>query len=201
MGSDARASGDFGDADGECGDGAGADSPATAPPWPGTVRDGGSAAALDPLAPSAVQRPGARWPPTARAGPGRSRPRRSSKCRRRCGGRGAAPSCSAYIKAVGKDGLDPRDYNPAWLESALKSGDPPRVSAAANTVWPLVVRDLALGHVRGAARVQWFVKDPDLPEGRTRELLDAALAGPGVGAMLDKLLPTHPQYGALQALR
>jgi murein L,D-transpeptidase YcbB/YkuD len=61
------------------------------------------------------------------------------------------------------------------------------------------VRDVALGHVRGAARVQWFVRDPDLPEGRTRELLDKALAGAGIVATLEGLLPTHPQYGSLRA--
>ena len=104
----------------------------------------------------------------------------------------------AYVKAIGKEGLDPRDYSPALLEAALKGGDPASISAAANTVWPLVVRDLALGHVRGSARVQWFVRDPDLPEGRSRELLDAALAGQGIAATLDGLLPNHPQYGSLK---
>lgn len=112
----------------------------------------------------------------------------------------AAPAAEllAYVKGIGKEGLDPRDYSPALLENALKSGDPAAISAAANTVWPLVVRDLALGHVRGAARVQWFVRDPDLPEGRTRQLLDTALAGGGISATLDGLLPTHPQYGSLR---
>jgi murein L,D-transpeptidase YcbB/YkuD len=168
--------------------------PATAPAVrPVTAATPGQPAALDPLAPApgavaatppatteplapapVVEAPPAVWPVAA------------------------ATELLSYIKAVGKEGLDPRDYNPALLENALKSGDPAAVSAAANTVWPLIVRDLALGHVRGAARVQWFVKDPDLPEGRTRELLDAALAGRGVASTLDNLLPTHPQYGALK---
>nr|WP_314446113.1 L,D-transpeptidase family protein [uncultured Sphingomonas sp.] len=110
----------------------------------------------------------------------------------------AASELLDYVRGIGKEGLDPRDYNPALLETALKSGDPAGISAAANTVWPLVVRDLALGHVRGSARVQWFVKDPDLPEGRSRQLLDAALAGSGIAATLDGLLPSHPQYGSLK---
>jgi murein L,D-transpeptidase YcbB/YkuD len=110
----------------------------------------------------------------------------------------AATELLSYVKAIGKEGLDPRDYNPALLEAALKAGDPASVSAAANTVWPLVVRDLALGHVRGSARVQWFVRDPDLPEGRSRQLLDAALGGAGIARTLDGLLPTHPQYGSLK---
>ncbi|NJC04685.1 murein L,D-transpeptidase YcbB/YkuD [Sphingomonas kaistensis] len=112
----------------------------------------------------------------------------------------AAPAAEllGFVRAIGSEGLDPRDYSPALLEAALKTGDPAQISAAANTVWPLVVRDLALGHVRGAARVQWFVRDPDLPEGRTRQLLDAALAGGSVTATLNGLLPNHPQYGSLK---
>jgi L,D-transpeptidase YcbB len=105
----------------------------------------------------------------------------------------------AYVRAIGKEGLDPRDYDPALLEVALRGGDVPTISRAATEVWNKVSRDLALGHVRGAARVQWFVRDPDLPEGRQRQLLDQALAGGGIAATLDGLLPTHPQYGALRA--
>ena len=105
----------------------------------------------------------------------------------------------AYVRAIGKEGLDPRDYDPSLLEMALRGGDVPTISRAANGVWAKVVRDLALGHARGGARVQWFVRDGDLPEGRTRELLDQALAGAGITATLDGLLPTHPQYGALRA--
>ncbi len=104
-----------------------------------------------------------------------------------------------YIQGVGEEGLDPRDYDPALLEAALRGADPAALSAAANGSWDKIARDLALGHVRGAARVQWFVKDPDFPEGRGRQLLDAALAGAGISATLDGLLPTHPQYGALKA--
>jgi murein L,D-transpeptidase YcbB/YkuD len=105
----------------------------------------------------------------------------------------------AYVRTIGKEGLDPRDYDLPLLEVALRGGDVPTISRAATETWNKVVRDLALGHVRGAARVQWFVRDGDLPEGRTRELLDQALAGAGIVPTLEGLLPTHPQYGALRA--
>jgi murein L,D-transpeptidase YcbB/YkuD len=105
----------------------------------------------------------------------------------------------AYVKNIGKEGLDPRDYDPALLEVALRGGDGASISRAATETWNKVVRDLALGHVRGSARVQWFVRDGDLPEGRTRALLDQALAGAGIAPTLDGLLPTHPQYGSLRA--
>jgi len=104
-----------------------------------------------------------------------------------------------YIRTVGREGLDPRDYDPALLEAALKVGDPLSLSAAATATFNKVARDLALGHVRGSARVQWFVKDPDLPEGSLRAMLDQALFEVGIATVLDGLLPTHPQYGSLKA--
>lgn len=104
----------------------------------------------------------------------------------------------SYIQGIGKEGLDPRDYDAAVLEAAIRSGNPAALATTATGTWNKVARDLALGHVRGSARVQWFVKDPDLPEGRSRELLDRALAGAGIAATLDGLLPTHPQYGSLK---
>lgn len=106
---------------------------------------------------------------------------------------------AAYIRGVGREGLDPRDYDPALLDAALKSGDQVGMSAVASSTFEKLARDIALGHVRGSARVQWFVKDPDMPEGRSRQLLDQALAGAGVASVLDGLLPTHPQYGSLRA--
>jgi murein L,D-transpeptidase YcbB/YkuD len=105
----------------------------------------------------------------------------------------------AYVRGVGKDGLDPRDYDPDVVEAALKAGDPVAMSEAATATFDKLAKDLALGHVRGSARVQWFVKDPDMPEGRSRTLLDQALAGAGMASVLDSLLPTHPQYGSLRA--
>jgi murein L,D-transpeptidase YcbB/YkuD len=104
-----------------------------------------------------------------------------------------------YVRGIGKEGLDPRDYDLSLLELALRGRDVPTVSRAATETWNKVARDLALGHVRGSARVQWFVRDPDLPQGRSRELLDQALAGAGIVATLEGLLPNHPQYGALRA--
>jgi murein L,D-transpeptidase YcbB/YkuD len=103
-----------------------------------------------------------------------------------------------YVRQIGREGLDPRDYDLALLEAALKGGDPLALSAVATATFNKVARDLALGHVRGTSRVQWFVKDPDMPEGRARTLLDQGLAGGGIAATLDSLLPTHPQYGSLK---
>ena len=105
---------------------------------------------------------------------------------------------AAYLATVGRDGLDPTDYDPAGLDRALRSGDPLAWSAAATERFNKVSSDLALGHVRGAARVGWYIVDPDLDSTRQRAVLDQALATGQLAPALDGLLPTHPQYGALR---
>ena len=104
----------------------------------------------------------------------------------------------SYIRGVGREGLDPADYDAPGLERALRSGDPAGWSAAATERFNKLSSDLALGHVRGAARVGWHVRDGDLDSARQRALLDQALATGQFAAILDGLLPSHPQYGALR---
>jgi murein L,D-transpeptidase YcbB/YkuD len=104
----------------------------------------------------------------------------------------------AYIGGVGREGLTPRDYDPAGLDAAMRSGDPLAISQAATDRFNKLSSDLALGHVRGDARINWYIKDNDLDALRQRALLDQALATHSLAATLDGLLPTHPQYGALR---
>ncbi|MDQ3074986.1 MAG: L,D-transpeptidase family protein [Pseudomonadota bacterium] len=103
-----------------------------------------------------------------------------------------------YIRGVGRDGLNPVDYDPAGLDRAMRSGDPLALSAAATGRFNKLSSDLALGHVRGDARIDWHVVDKDLDATRQRQLLDQALATGQLATTLDGLLPTHPQYGALR---
>ena len=105
----------------------------------------------------------------------------------------------AFIKGIAAEGLDPLDYDPAGLELAIRSGDPLAMSKAATDRFNKVSTDLALGHVRGEARQGWHVVDKDLDEARQRQMLEAALATRRVPAVLQSLLPTHPQYGFLKA--
>ena len=105
---------------------------------------------------------------------------------------------AAYIRNVGRDGLDPLDYDPAGLDSALRSGNPLAWSTAATDTFNKLSSDLALGHVRGDARVGWHITDKDIDPTRQRMLLDQALATGQMAQILDGLLPTHPQYGALR---
>ena len=103
------------------------------------------------------------------------------------------------IREVGKEGLEPADYDPAGLEAALASGDPLRLSQEANARFNMLSNDLALGHVDKSARIAWFVVDKDLDAARQDALLRNALVTHTVRPALDGLLPAHPQYAALKA--
>ena len=111
---------------------------------------------------------------------------------------GDVAQLAAFIRVIDREGLDPMDYDPAGLDAAVRSGDPAIWSAAATERFDKVSSDLALGHVRGDARVGWHIVDKDLDATRQRQLLDQALATRAMAATLNGLLPTHPQYGALR---
>jgi murein L,D-transpeptidase YcbB/YkuD len=104
----------------------------------------------------------------------------------------------AYIIGIGSEGLEPSDYDPAGLNLAIRSGDPVALSAAATERFNRVSSDLAFGHVRGDDRQAWHVTDKDLDDARQRQMLEAALATHRVPAVLQTLLPTHPQYASLK---
>jgi murein L,D-transpeptidase YcbB/YkuD len=103
-----------------------------------------------------------------------------------------------YIKQIGVEGLNPADYDPDGLQAAIAAGDPVAMSTAATQRFNQVSWDLALGHVRKPARVDWWVVDKDLDLAKQDALLREALANHNVKAALDSLLPTHPQYAALK---
>ena len=109
-----------------------------------------------------------------------------------------AQALLAYIANVGRDGLSPVDYDAAGLLAAMRLGDPIAMSAAATDRFNKLSSDLALGHVRGDARIGWYVVDKDLDKLRQRMLLDRALYDNRLAESLDGLLPAHPQYGALR---
>lgn len=112
---------------------------------------------------------------------------------------GDARALLAYIATIGSEGLDPRDYDPAGLDAALRTGDPLAMSKAATDRFNRVASDLALGHVRGKARQDWHVTDADLTTEAAALLLAGALERHDIVGSLRSLLPTHPQYGALRA--
>ncbi len=102
------------------------------------------------------------------------------------------------IQAIGGEGLNPADYDPDGLMAAIATGDPLRVSAEATDRFNRLSSDLALGHVRRSARIDWHVSDPDLDAAKQDATLRAALAGHNIAGALRNLLPSHPQYAALK---
>ena len=112
---------------------------------------------------------------------------------------GDARALLAYIATVGSEGLDPRDYDPAGLDAALRSGDPVVMSKAATERFGKLASDLALGHVRGKDRQDWYVNDADLTNAATVLLLAGALERHDIIGSLRSLLPTHPQYAFLRS--
>jgi murein L,D-transpeptidase YcbB/YkuD len=105
----------------------------------------------------------------------------------------------SFIQAIGSEGLNPRDYDPDGLMTALAQGDPARVSAEATDRFNRVSSDLAFGHVKRSARIDWHVSDPDLDAARQDATLRAAIAQHNIAGALRNLLPSHPQYAALKA--
>jgi murein L,D-transpeptidase YcbB/YkuD len=104
-----------------------------------------------------------------------------------------------YIQQIGREGLDPVDYDPAQLEAAIRTGNPALISPVATDRFNRVSSDLALGHVKKPGRIDWWVVDKDLDDAKQDALLRSALAQHNVRGALDGLLPTHPQYAALKA--
>jgi murein L,D-transpeptidase YcbB/YkuD len=104
-----------------------------------------------------------------------------------------------YIQQVGMDGLEPSDYDPQGLAAAIAAGDPVALSDAATQRFDQLSYDLALGHVKKPARIDWYVVDNDLDAAKQDALLRSAIAQHDITAALNSLLPTHPQYAALKA--
>ena len=104
-----------------------------------------------------------------------------------------------YIQQIGKEGLNPADYDPDGLAAAIATRDPVVVSKEATDRFNRASWDLALGHVRKPGRVDWWVVDKDLDAEKQDALLRSALAQHNIRGALDGLLPTHPQYAALKA--
>jgi hypothetical protein len=108
----------------------------------------------------------------------------------------SAAALLQYIEQIGVEGLNPADYDPEGLKAALASGDPVALSAIATDRFDRVSSDLALGHVKKPARVDWYIVDKDLGAEKQDALLRSALAQHDIPGALNGLLPTHPQYAA-----
>ena len=111
----------------------------------------------------------------------------------------SAQDLLSYIQQIGNEGLNPADYDPEELDAAIRSGNPAIISPIATDRFDRVSSDLALGHIKKPARIDWWVVDKDLDAAKQDALLRSALAQHSIKQSLDGLLPTHPQYAALKA--
>jgi murein L,D-transpeptidase YcbB/YkuD len=103
------------------------------------------------------------------------------------------------VEHIAEEGLDPADYEVGSLQTALAGPDDAAARAKADAVFLHVARDFTQGHVRNRAAIAWYLPGPSLDVNAGRRLLDTALAGGGVRATLQRLLPQHRQYQALKA--
>jgi murein L,D-transpeptidase YcbB/YkuD len=112
----------------------------------------------------------------------------------------AARDLVAFAERVGEDGLDPADYRPDRLREAIEGDDERARDMVATDMFLRLSADLALGHVRSDARIDWHTRDPDLDANKQFALMRRAIADKNVAETLIGLLPTHPQYGELKAV-
>jgi murein L,D-transpeptidase YcbB/YkuD len=114
--------------------------------------------------------------------------------------RAAATDLLAYVERVHEEGLDPADYGRDRLGDALAGRDDAELSTAATDTFLRLSSDLALGHVRGDARIQWHVIDPDLDGNEQYAMMERAVQSGDVRGTLNALLPTNPQYAELKGV-
>lgn len=112
----------------------------------------------------------------------------------------AARELLSYVETVDKEGLEPAYYGPDRLRAAIEAGDPAQLRTAATDTFLRLSSDLALGHVRGDARVEWHMQDPDLDGNEQYAMMGRAVQNNNVRDTLDSLLPTHPQYAELKGV-
>jgi murein L,D-transpeptidase YcbB/YkuD len=105
----------------------------------------------------------------------------------------------AAIQGIGSEGLDPKDYKPAELRTAIAAGASPALDQLASQMFAWLVEDLRDGRTPMSARKQWFVVDPDADLMPTGKLLADVVASGDIAGTLAALDPTVPDYAVLRA--
>ena len=109
-----------------------------------------------------------------------------------------AQALLTQIKAISREGLFARDYEPAGLAAAIAAGEGLALDETATRLFTWVAEDLRDGRTPMDARVQWFVVDPDADAHPIRPLLDGALASHDIAGAFASLEPTTPDYAELR---
>jgi murein L,D-transpeptidase YcbB/YkuD len=102
------------------------------------------------------------------------------------------------IRAIGAEGLFPRDYTPAALSAEIARGEGPDLDALASKLFIWLAEDLRDGRTPMPDRVQWFAVDPDQDTHPNSQLLAEATELHDVPGVLASLTPTHPDYALLK---
>lgn len=114
--------------------------------------------------------------------------------------RAVAGELLAYVERIGEEGLDSSDYAPERLRDAIGGRDGDQLNKVATETFLKVSSDIALGHVRGDARMSWHINDPDLNGGEQYAMMQRAVRDNSIRDTLTALLPTHPQYNELKSV-
>ncbi len=118
--------------------------------------------------------------------------RRASLVRRR------GPDLLAAIGDARREGLNPADYNPQALQSAIDAGEGAQLDARANAAGLALARDYFLGRVRDYAAFDWHIERSAYEAYALTDGLGKAAAEGRVRRWLGSLLPADPQYQALR---
>ena len=104
----------------------------------------------------------------------------------------------AVIEGIGAEGLDPADYDPAALRSAILAGPGEELDRLASRAFGWLVEDMRDGRTPMEARRQWFVVDPDPDRYRTADVMAEALASGDIAGAIAAVAPLHPDYARLR---
>ena len=104
-----------------------------------------------------------------------------------------------YIQQVGKEGLNPGDYDPVGLEAVIATRNPLLMSQAATERFNRLSSDLALGHVKKPGPHRLVGRRQGSGCGRAGHPASLCAGTENIRAALDNLLPTYPQYAALKS--
>ncbi len=102
------------------------------------------------------------------------------------------------IRAIGAEGLYPRDYTPSALAAEIARGESPDLDTIASRLFIWLAEDLRDGRTPMPAREQWFAVDPDQDLHPNSQLLAEATELHDVPGVLASLTPTHPDYALLK---
>ena len=109
-----------------------------------------------------------------------------------------ASALALVIRDIGKEGLDPIDYQLLTLMTEIGKGASKRLNEIASESFVWLVEDLRDGRTPMDARKQWFVIDPDRDVYRSGELMRTALETGDIAGAFEQIKPTHPDYARLR---